>query len=131
MNIIFRSYIYDALYIMADQLIKKYNPCQIHKDAAGEVCCIKDYPYCDGCKFLGPDGCTTKCLGCKNGLCAPATDANPELDRVLFKMRRIAWALGLRGIRVSKKEVFDDLKNAILSNTARDLRVVLKKSGDN
>jgi hypothetical protein len=124
MNIIFRSYIYDALYIMADQLIKKYNPCQIYKDAAGEACCVRNHPCCSGCKFLGPNGCTTKCLGCKLGLCTAAADANIEQYRILTKMRYIAQRYGLSNIRTSKKEIFDwwqhrETCKSVMSNTIR------------
>jgi len=140
MNVIFRSYIFDVLYTIADQLIKKYNPCQIYKDARGKAHCLRDLPCCGGCKFLGPDGCTTKCLGCKLGLCETAQNANLELYKLLFKMRHISWRCGLRGIRQSKKEIIDFCcrsnkdrvtrmyKNA-MSNTIRDLKAALEKSG--
>lgn len=140
MNIIFRSYIYDALYAMADQLIKKHNPCQIHKDISGKVHCLRSSPCCGGCGFLGPDGCTTKCLGCKLSLCQTTQETNPGLDEILIRMKDISWAYGLRGIRISKKELFDCLKREsrvektykkVISNTIKDLKAVLEKSGGN
>ena len=120
MNIIFRSYIFDVLYTIADQLIKKYNPCQIHKDALGKDHCLRDSPCCGGCKFLGPNGCTTKCLGCKLGLCQAAGGANIELYRILVKMRYIAQRYGLSNIRTSRKNIFDWLQHhQTVANTIR------------
>jgi len=136
MNIIFRSYIYDALYIMADQLIKKHNPCQIHKDTLGKAHCLRDSPCCDGCKFLGPAGCTTKCLGCKLGLCSTAIDANPKLHKALCKMRGIARDYAILNIRISRKEALDHSKhwqtyNPVLANTISSLKAILEKNGGN
>ena len=110
MNIIFKRFMFDFLYEMADQLIKKHNPCQIYKDASGKAHCIAGLPCCDSCRFLGPDGCTTKCLGCKLGLCSIAREANPGLDKILTRMRNISWTYGLKEIRRSKKETFDKIK---------------------
>ena len=126
MHIIFRSLTYDFLYLVADRLIKICNPCQIHRDcvsykfyshnkrvtnAYGKARCIRDLPACcGGCKYLGPDGCTTKCLSCKLGLCRVAGDANPRLYKSLEKMRVITYNYKLQGIRMSKKEIFNSLK---------------------
>ena len=119
MNIIFRSWLFDFLYTMADQMIKKYNPCQIHKDDSGKVSCLLTSPCCTNCKFLGPEGCTTKCLGCKLALCGAAREANSELSKVLSKMMNIAWHYGLGRIRMSKEETFDRFKNKRLSDKRR------------
>lgn len=116
MNIAFRSWLYDFLYIMADQLIKKRDPCQIGRDIYERVRCSRYPNYavilscCAGCKFLGSNGCMTKCIGCKLSLCGDASDNNPDLYKILIKMRDIAWKYNLRGIRMSKKEVFDHIK---------------------
>lgn len=112
MNIAFRSWLYDFLYIVADQLIKIYNPCQIHKDATGEVrCANRSYgPCCDSCRFLGPNGCTTKCLLCKLWLCWATENGHMRLCRVFSKMRTIAYKYNLRGVQMSKKEVFDNIR---------------------
>lgn len=78
------SKLYDLIYAKADRLFKQYNPCNIHIDKRGQLVCNNPkYSYnrpgqqlqfwnslcCVGCKYLGNDGCTTKCLGCKVGLC--------------------------------------------------------------
>lgn len=71
-----KSNLYDLLYAKADKLLKEYNPCRINKDLFGGVYCKKydnDDLCCGGgngkCKYLSDTGCTTKCLGCKLGLC--------------------------------------------------------------
>lgn len=113
MNIAFRSWLYDFLYITADLLIKIYSPCHIYKDATGKVHCANlshHGPCCNSCGFLGPNGCTTKCLSCKLWLCWATEDGHVRLCKVLFKMRTIACKYNLQGIRVSKKEIFDRMK---------------------
>lgn len=114
---------YDFLYTIGDQLIKTYNPCQIQKDADGEVNCLEERLReerlrdrtdktlcCTTCKFLGPSGCTTRCLGCKLGLCSVAQEANLELYKILHKMLRVAYKYDMGIIRTSKEEVFKYLK---------------------
>lgn len=114
MNIIFKSLVYDFLYIAADQLIKKYDPCQIYKDASGEAICIRDSPSkcCRGCRYLGPDECITKCLACKLGLCSAAVSANQKLNKSLGKMRAIACNYRVYRIRMPKREIFNCLKRS-------------------
>jgi len=134
MNIIFRSYIYDALYITADQIIKKYNPCQICENEFGAVHCIRDFPCCGGCEFLGPDGCTTECLMCKLHLCTAAADADIKLYKILWRTVLIARRYCLLEARVSKKDIFNRLRrskhyNTVMANTIGDLKSVLEKSG--
>jgi len=109
-NIIFRSWIFDFLYIMADQLIKEYNPCKIYKDAFEKIHCMNGSPCCSACGFLGPDGCTTKCLSCKLALCPAARDANEKLGEVLVKMRTIACRYGLAGVRMPREEILGPLR---------------------
>lgn len=76
--------LHDLIYTKANRLFKKYNPCNIHIDKRKQLVCNNPrYSYdkpnqqlqfwndlcCGGCKYLGDNGCTTKCLGCKVGLC--------------------------------------------------------------
>ena len=78
------SKLHDLIYVKADKLFKQYNPCDIHIDKRKQLVCNNpkynhDKPNqqlqfwnslcCVGCKYLGDSGCTTKCLGCKVGLC--------------------------------------------------------------
>jgi len=76
--------LHDLIYAKADKLFKQYNPCNIHLDERNQLVCNNPkYNYdkpnqqlwlwnslcCCGCEHLGGNGCTTKCLGCKIGLC--------------------------------------------------------------
>lgn len=135
MNIIFRSWLYDFLYTIGDQLIKTHNPCQIQKDAAGGVRCLSETMSagtdrslcCTNCRFLEPNGCTTRCLGCKLSLCGIAMGANLELNRILGKMRTVMWKYDMGGIRVSKEEVFHQI---IYMKQLKDLKGSLRKKED-
>ena len=71
-NIAELSALYDRIYDIADRLLKKHNPCNIHKDGkrfsctyrlcGTRLCCGKCHKYWD-------KGCTVKALGCKLFLC--------------------------------------------------------------
>lgn len=66
---------YNFIYLIADQLVKKYNPCDIQVNRSGFATCggYYDKPSCcDGCKYLSIKGCTTKALGCKLDFCTKA-----------------------------------------------------------
>jgi len=72
--------VYDIVWALADDLIKKYNPCRMKKG----VCikrringCCSTYDYKSKkhgetiCKYLDEDkGCTIQALGCKLYLCS-------------------------------------------------------------
>lgn len=86
---------YDRLYDEASTIIKRENPCQIERDAAGTVTCVRTrkfpaatYPAggkglcCSGCQHLGPDGCTTNSLGCRMGACT---------DDFEYRAREAGW----------------------------------------
>lgn len=62
-----RSRKYDELYDEAETFLKKHTPCAKCKgcDLFGGI----RPNCCEGCPFLGPTGCTTKCLACKLWLC--------------------------------------------------------------
>jgi len=113
MNVIYRMFIYDFMYIMGDQLIKKYNPCQIQTSESGEVTCLGDNgPCCTDCEYLSDSGCTVTCLGCKLGLCSTAIDIYPELTNKLRSMRyRLSsHTYGMCYIRTSRSNVYSGLK---------------------
>ena len=71
------SKLYDLIWIKADKLIRKYNPCDIQHMYGLSVVCNNDYMVksrgsklcCGGCKWLSHDGCTVKSVGCKVGTC--------------------------------------------------------------
>lgn len=76
---------YDALYYLADLMLKKHRPCQIEqvepKDSkaptphnnilclAGKEIHMSRGTCCCPCEYLSVNGCTTKALGCKLFLC--------------------------------------------------------------
>ena len=113
MNVIYRMFIYDFMYVMGDQLIKKYNPCQIQTSRSGLVTCLGDNgPCCTGCEYLSNSGCTITCLGCKLGLCRIAMDAHPELAAKLksIKSKLVDYTYSVYYIRTSRRDVYAGLK---------------------
>lgn len=82
---------YDRFYEEADRLFREYNPCQfengkcifnrwcedIYKKQGLKLCGSPSSKYTDSngccsaynCKYLGPEGCTIKALGCKLFVC--------------------------------------------------------------
>lgn len=93
------SVLYDRIYNIADRLIKKHNPCNIHtKDK--KLCCT-GYPMgmerlcCEDCWNMKIDhyslfGCTTNCLACKIYLCHAAKKENKLLAHRLLKIKIFA-----------------------------------------
>lgn len=73
LNIVELSVIYDRIYDIADRLIKKHNPCNIHADGTKVSCTYRlceTRLCCGGCGGRYWDsGCTVKCLACKLFLC--------------------------------------------------------------
>lgn len=72
--------VYDAIYYLADLILKKHNPCLVvplcnieeHKRNRHSVSCISrggGYTCCSSCRYLGINGCKVKCLACKLFLC--------------------------------------------------------------
>ena len=121
MNIIYRMFVYDFLYIFADRLIKKYNPCNIQESRSGIATCTCDLDTCcGGCKYISIHGCTVACLGCKLALCRGARyQGATELDISvkLWKMLSIAYSFGhspvdgLIHIRTSRGETYQRIKS--------------------
>lgn len=76
-----REKLYDLIYNKADKLLKKYNPCNIHKtEHKLLVCnnkqyCSSDCYYggkrlcCYQCGHWRTTGCSIKCLACKVTMC--------------------------------------------------------------
>lgn len=106
------SAMYDRIYDIADKLIKKYNPCNIHIKGKKLYCTqhYKDKAYntdrlcCSGCGEF-PDsytnhwsktGCTTKCLACKLYLCSTAyRKISRRVCDQLYRLRKFAKKYGL------------------------------------
>lgn len=113
MNIIYRMFVHDLLYVMADQLIKKYNPCQIHTSRSGLVTCLGDNgPCCNNCEYISNSGCTVTCLGCKLGLCSTAREHHTELGHKLWDMAKLSNIHEIRTIRTSRRWEYESLKRS-------------------
>jgi len=91
------SALYDRIYDIADRLIKKHNPCNIHTEIQPhhlyptklekETVCMSysiNSLCCSGCKYWDK-GCTVKSLGCKLFLCQCVT--NKILQERFRKLR--------------------------------------------
>lgn len=97
------SALYDRIYNIADRLIKKYNPCNIH--TKNKRLCCTSHPEghitrlkrlcCNNCWWAEVDhyslfGCATKCLLCKLYLCEEAGEENKLLSYRLHKLKSFA-----------------------------------------
>jgi hypothetical protein len=115
MNIIYRMFVYDFLYILGDRLIKKHNPCDIQVSRSGLATCMCDIDVCCGeCRYISIYGCTVTCLGCKLAICRKARyQGATELDISvkLSKMLMIAYSYRLPYIRTSRSETYQRMKN--------------------
>jgi hypothetical protein len=123
--------LYDLLYAKADKLLKQYNPCNIRVEQGKLICnnasmCKRNGESlcCADCDYLGNNGCTTNCLGCKLGMCwlgrsfehifnSDEYDAlyhiniPQEFIQTMDKLRKIMHRYGLGRIRCSKEELFN------------------------
>jgi hypothetical protein len=96
--------LYNRLYRRADKIVRQDNPCQIQKDAKGNVTCVSSRlgkaKYgskpsndlcCGGCNQLGPEGCKAeKPLTCKSWVCPTIWATNPKVHRKLSRVSRAA-----------------------------------------
>ncbi len=101
---------YSDLYNRASGILKMHNPCQIQVEG-GKVSCAGTYSNleglcCNGCKHLGPTGCTVEALGCKVWLCRGIAAQFPEADKQLEDLRQEGLAHGVYGgCRQAKEEL--------------------------
>ena len=92
------SALYDRIYDIADRLLKKHNPCNIHTEIQPhhlfptklkeETVCTSWCTHslcCSSCNHWDK-GCTVKCLGCKLFLCSAIT--NKILQMRFRKLRK-------------------------------------------
>ena len=99
--------IHNALYDRASKLIRQQNPCQIQAGPHCATCAASRLGHetnrglcCEGCKFLGANGCTVKALGCKLWTCRTAgNNLEGWAFRHLDKLSRRARRLTLNGCR--------------------------------
>lgn len=100
-----KKVIYMALYESGQQVINKYNPCQI-KD--GECAAGKGRlaTCCGGCEHLTPTGCGVQALTCKLYLCPTLTHKGGvgvrEADAALTALFNVANKAGLMYNHYSK-----------------------------
>ena len=114
-NIIYRSFIYDFLYLLADTSIKRADPCNIHATDTGEIVCMRGRPCCNSCRYLRDNGCTIRCLRCKLYICGGVGE-HDRLRDLLCTARKIAYEYDICYIRTTKAEVINRLKtNCLLS----------------
>ncbi|GAG08708.1 unnamed protein product, partial [marine sediment metagenome] len=119
--------LYDLIYDKADKLLKRYNPCNIRIENGGLVCNLESDSKtlcCSHCQYLGENGCTTKCLGCKIGMCWQGDSMQKTVFDILQKnlfnlcniphkfinqmdrLQKIAYKYDLNRIRTSKETLF-------------------------
>lgn len=117
MNIIYRMFTYDFLYITGDQLIKKHNPCQVQLSMDGLVECVDDIEVCcRGCEHLGYRGCKVNSLWCKLYICNRAEISQPSLSyrqymaTRLRDMKMVAVRYSLNKFRASRQFTYTSLR---------------------
>ena len=96
-----RSRKYDELYDEADAFLKEHTPCSKCKG-----CTLfggSDPSCCKGCPFLGPTGCTTKCLACKLWLCEYGV-LSPAQRHQLWRMQDEAEEYNIHYARSTMEE---------------------------
>jgi hypothetical protein len=102
-----REYVHDRLYILADKLLKRYDPCRnciltnCYNEDEKARCCV-------GCPhFKEGHGCTVQALYCKVWLCTPEKLHNRHLAFRLDLLRRIADKYNLLVARASRAETLE------------------------
>jgi hypothetical protein len=118
--------VYDALYYLADLMLKKHNPCAIKllkskkgKRTRHSVICIAEggYTCCRSCHYLGINGCKVKCLACKLFLCSYFT--NKKYDIIQggigsLRIFRMIMDNFNTGYYRSKKDAFRNIRQKIV-----------------
>ena len=97
--------VYDDLCNRIDRYVGQLDPCKIHIDKNGKTACISKMNCCDGCKYLGSNGCTTSCLGCKLFICYTVQKKYPELRAFLNTIKFIAKRYNFVKVRTSREDI--------------------------
>lgn len=126
--------IYLDIYNRASQVLDRDNPCKIAEDGkscAGSFSHLSGF-CCEGCKHLGPQGCTVKCLGCRLWMCSGLRDKYPEVAKELDNLAEEAYKeLGNIPPRLSETEFFekDDSKVefSLVDGSFVRIKVILKE----
>ena len=118
------SALYDRIYNIADRLIKKHNPCNIHTTKTGYTLCKqyntvrsvkgkeekRHYLCCTACEYQSKTGCPIKCLPCKLFLCGSIPNGRVIIDR-LYRLKVIAerkYKIALFPYYRTKNEILKD-----------------------
>ena len=111
--------LYDNLVAEADAVLSIYNPCR----ACPITACSHDKAKwwdgtpltksfcCEGCKHLGPNGCTTTALYCKLWLCNKRKEHTKLIIALLWEIKTKAASLDFLGFRESKEETYQRINN--------------------
>ena len=95
---------YDRIYAIADRLLKKHNPCNIHRtktgklycnmydkkneSSTGKLCCVGCSNHNTGQCYWSPTGCTTNALACKLFSCTYMR--GKRIRHNLYRLRQLA-----------------------------------------
>lgn len=93
--------LYDELWHIADDLLKKYDPCKLDEHGS----CIRGVNCCVDCKYLTDTGCSIKCLSCKLWLCDKVKLLYPDLAEKMQVLINIAHKHNLAHWRTPKSKV--------------------------
>ena len=109
------SEIYDKIYQEAQDILNKYNPCEIVvKDGFAtcrtESCCDEGQICCCGCNFHSNKGCTVKCLVCKLFLCHYIPLDHPAKQELMLLHEKAKGLINIGEIRSPKPEDCGRLK---------------------
>lgn len=98
--------LYDLLCGLLDCYFTAFDPCRIHIGKDGCFTCEGKTVCCGDCKYLGPDGCTIKCLGCKLYICYALQKKQPKLKTFLDPITALAKKHNLIKMWTPKEELF-------------------------
>jgi hypothetical protein len=104
---------YDAIYDIANGLLRKYNPCKHDSDGICEGDRLyrngRKHGCCGGCKWLTSKGCRVRALSCKLWLCPNMKVRNRELRLKLWRLHIIAYKYHLASdIRQPRKHSLNE-----------------------
>jgi len=110
-NIIYKMFLHDFLYVAANSILKERDPCEITVSRSGLAMCIDNIEACCGtCKYIGINGCTVTCLGCKLSFCNYMSLTQPILTQKFFRMKLLCLKRGFGNIRTSRMDNYLSLK---------------------
>ena len=122
------SKIYDDLYEQGQKIIDTFNPCEISNDKCARVVDSRfglsqpfGYFCCQGCKYLGETGCTTKSLWCKLWLCYSRTEKHKECSKQLDRIHLLSHILGFFDGRRSKEQTLTGMRRLKVESIRKNI----------